>query len=174
MLFFDRFPSGVILKLNSKWNKCLIVEAVDKLAFRAAAEPSLTSDVLRWPHRDPTGCIELPWTPGSSVFWWRGGGRTAYLATPPPTPPESLTSAGCFCWAGFPIVHTPSWLASQGCCWLLGPLIGSSCALASLACLGRASARSSPPPDDARPFGRNFAEKTVKKNQMRNWLRELL
>lgn len=81
-----------------------------------------------------------------SVFWYSGrpNGLTGLLfACPFLSPSQSLTSAGCFCWAGFPIVHTLSWLASQGCCWLLGPLIGSSCALAFLARLGLACARSS-------------------------------
>lgn len=105
----------------------------------------------------PIWCISLSnSTPGKlaplntspSVFWYCGMPNGLFgllFACPFLSPSQSLTSAGCFCWAGFPIVHTLSWLASQGCCWLLGLIIGSSCALAFLACLGLACAWNSLP-----------------------------
>lgn len=65
-----------------------------------------------------------------------------------------------------PIVHTLSWLASQGCCWLLVPLIGSSCALAFLARLGLACAWSSLLHKAF--LGGICVEKTVRENEMKN------
>lgn len=79
-----------------------------------------------------------------SVFWYRGrlnrlsGLMLACLFLSLSLPVSHFCRMFLLSWVS--IVHTLSWLPSQGCCWLLGPLIGSSCALAFLACLDLAFA----------------------------------
>lgn len=170
-IFGWTFPLSVLHLFFAGGDKvCAIVRAALTLAFWTAAEPAVTSaQMLRSDHTKRSSLmrffVELNTRKVSSskhqapsVFWCRG--RPSWLSglwfpCPFLSPSRSLTSAGCFCWAGFPIVHTLSWLASQGCCWLLGPLIGSSCALAFPARLGLACARSSLL-YHSRYFGRNF------------------
>jgi len=80
-----------------------------------------------------------PLNSSPSVFWYRGRQNgLSGLPLPPSHPVSHFCRMFLLSWV--PIVHTLSWLASQGCCWLLGPLIGSSCALAFLAHLGLAFA----------------------------------
>lgn len=154
MLLLER-PLNLLsgLQLNRLW---------PQLKCSAPATPSAPIWWISLSNSTPGKLAPLNTSP--SVFWYRGrpnGLSGLLLACPFLSPSQSLTSAGCFCWVGFPIVHTPSWLASQGCCLLLGPLIGSSCALAFLALLvwpvhGAACFSQ---PGNTRHFGRNFAER---------------
>lgn len=134
-----------------------IVRASVKLGVWAAAEPSATSaqmfctdhikcaDLVHFFVRNKLNTRKVSSLNSSpSVFWYRGrlNSLSGLLLTCPILPLSLPVSHFCrmFLLSWVPIVHTLSWLASQGCCWLLGPLIGSSCALAFLACLGLAFA----------------------------------
>lgn len=106
------FQCDAGFKFSGEKRVIVIIEAA--VSFWTAAEPSLTSNVLMH-------LICRIQTPGELdvLMLWRSEGARCSPARPFLSPSQSLTSAGCFCWAGFPIVHTLSWLASQGCCWLL-------------------------------------------------------
>lgn len=143
-----------------------IVRAAVKHAFWAAAESSVTSNTqISWTDHIKLAdlmqfsvislrfkintrkvcfskhqplCVLISWQSEQAIW------LTARLSFPPSlSPPPVSHFCRMFLLSWVPIVHTVSWLASQGCCWLLGPLIGSSCALASLARCGLACARSS-------------------------------
>lgn len=157
-LWFESFH--VELKFQAKKMQVKIhavVRANVKLAVWAAAEPSMTSaqifctdhikctDLVHFFVRNKLNTRKVSSLNTSpSVFWYRGRlNRLSGLLLARPFLPLSLpVSHFCrmFLLSWVPIVHTLSWLASQGCCWLLGPLIGSSCALAFLTSIGLAFA----------------------------------
>lgn len=115
-----------------------------KQLLKSVSAPQLNH---KWPQLKVSALIWCIWVPldtSPSLLWSHG--RQSVLSRlllactflPKSLPPSLSVSHFCrmFLLSCVPIVHTLSWLASQRWCWLLGPLIGSSCALAFLAHLG--------------------------------------
>lgn len=121
------------------WLKQLLTLLSEQQLNRAWPPFKISAQELHWSDASlcqiQTAGKLAPSNTSPSVFWYSGRQNgLSGLPLLPSLPVSHFCRMFLLSWV--PIVHTLSWLASQGCCWLLGPLIGSSCALAFLAHLG--------------------------------------